>query len=806
MTPLMQQYHAIKQQYPDALLLFQVGDFYELFYTDAQKAAQFLHITLTKRGKSEGEPIPLCGFPRHSADNYIIKLVNGGFHIVLCDQHGEVESGKLVERRVTAVLTPGMLHDARLLDARSMNMLIALDFSETNIALWCFELVSGHCTCTIISRERYYVVEAELARYNPREIVMRAGTDHDEYAKIVEHKGYRVSRTHRFVEEPEYAVWLQTHTHAESHTFIRHSDLLYRTGQLLYSYVKHHAPEGVTHIQPIRVYAPDDFLLLDAVTQRDLELVHNAYDYSTDNTLLHILDHAATPMGSRMVRRWIVQPLCHKQAIEARLDIVEQLVQQPMLRKQIYELLRAVGDIERIVGRIILRRATYADYVSLQRSLFASSTLAPYFASNEASKGKFQEIIGRAFPRIIQEQERCAALARQLEQTLHDDATQEEKIKAGYHAELDKIRALSKAGEQALAAYEERERAATGITSLKIRSHNEMYGYGIEVTKTHRHLIPERYRLVQALVNRDRFTTPELLQLEHDIQHAQKRAQELDQELFNDLVLQVAQHGLPLRNLAEELAQLDGCLSFAQAAVIHRYVRPTITEGAQVHIKQGRHPIIEYRIRQQNDHFVANDTILNDAERLWIITGPNMGGKSTFLRQVALIAIMAQAGSFVPAQQATLPIFDRLFTRIGATDRVNEGKSTFWVEMEEVARMCREATPRSLIILDEVGRGTSTYDGMSIAQAVLEHLEQHVRAFGLCATHYHEIARVLGTSNRAIGLYHVATATMHGEMMLLHAIRPGIAESSFGLVIAQKAGILPDIITRAQEVLAGLQK
>lgn len=804
MTPLMQQYHAIKNQYPHALVLFQVGDFYELFYTDAHKASQFLNITLTKRGKSEGEPIPLCGFPRHAADQYIIKLVQGGFHIVICDQQGEVETGKLVERRVTAVLTPGMLHDARLLDERSMNMLIVLDASETNIALWCFELVTGYCSATVIARERHYVVEAELARYNPREIVIRAHAECDSYAQDLEHRGYRVSRTHNQAEESEYAAWLQTHAGAESHIFIQHSELLYGAGKLLYSYVKHHVPEGITHIQNITVYAPDDFLLLDAVTQRDLELVRNSYDHTADNTLWNMLDNAATAMGSRMVQRWILQPLCHKHAIETRLNIVEQLVNQPALRKYVYELFRAIGDIERIVGRIILHRATCTDYKSLQRSLFATSELAACFTP----------FFNQAFPRIMQERQRCIQLAQQLAQALQDDPTQTGKIKSGYHAELDKIRSVSKAGEHALCAYEERERIATGIASLKIRSHNETYGYGIEVTKTHRHLIPERYRLVQSLVNRDRFTTPELLQLEHDIQHAQQRAQQLDQELFNDLVALVAQHALPLRTIAEELAHLDGYLSFAESAVMHRYVRPIITAQPEVHVTQGRHPIIEYRMRQQchthdnlgPHHFVANDIILNDAERLWIITGPNMGGKSTFLRQIALIAIMAQAGSFVPAQQATLPIFDRLFTRIGATDRVNEGKSTFWIEMEEVARMCREATPRSLIILDEVGRGTSTYDGMSIAQAVLEHFEEHVRAFGVCATHYHEIARVLGTSNRSIGLYHVATAHVQGEMMLLHAIRPGIAESSFGLVVAQKAGILPQIISRAQEVLAELQK
>jgi DNA mismatch repair protein MutS len=816
MTPLMQQYHVIKNKYPHALILFQVGDFYELFYADAQKAAQFLNITLTKRGKSEGEPIPLCGFPRHAADQYIIKLVQGGFHVVICDQQGEVESGKLVERRVTAVLTPGMLHDARLLDARTMNMLVVLGFSADNIALWCFELVSGYCTTTIISRERHYMVEAELVRYSPREIVVHTDVEYDDYANNLEHKGYRVSRMNQLVEESEYDAWLRAHTHAEAHLFITHAAVLYKAGKLLYSYIKHHVPEGISPIQTISLYAPDDFLLLDAVTQRDLELVHNTYDHSAENTLWYILDHAATAMGSRRIRRWILQPLCHKQAIETRLNIVEQLVNQPVLRKQIYEFLRTVGDIERIVGRILLHRATYSDYKVLQQSLEAIIGISHCVTD--------EKLPILSFSNIVQERKRCMLVAQRLEAALQNDMTQEGKIKTGYHAELDKIRALSKTGKEALCAYEEHEKTATGIGSLKIRSHNEVYGYGIEVTKTHRHLIPERYRLVQALVNRDRFTTPELLQLEHDIQHAQKRAQELDQELFNNIISFVEQHALPLRAVAEELAHLDGYLSFAQAAVVHRYVKPTITVERKVNIKQGRHPIVEYRMRQQNQyyssdqktlnnnnstlsahHFVANNVVLHDSERLWIITGPNMGGKSTFLRQVALIAIMAQSGSFVPAQQAELPIFDRLFTRIGAIDKVNEGKSTFWVEMEEVARMCQEATPRSLIILDEVGRGTSTYDGMSIAQAVLEHLEEHVRAFGLCATHYHEIVRVLGTSQRAIGLYHVATATVHGEMILLHEIRPGIAESSFGLVVAEKAGILPQIISRAQEVLTNLQ-
>lgn len=797
----MQQYHAIKTQYPQALILFQIGDFYELFYEDAQKAAAFLHITLTKRGKCDGAPIPLSGFPLHAADQYIIKLVQGGFHLVICDQQGTVEAGKLVERRVTAVLTPGMLHDARLLDERSSNALIALMPSGDNIALWAFELITGRCSATIISQEQRYLVEAELARYSPREVVMHAAHADSAYAQDLEHKGFRISRNNILTEQATYDVWLAQHTHAETYTFIKRSPNLYETGRLLHSYVNHHMPEGLVHVQPISLYAPSDFLFLDAVTQRDLELVQNTYDFTTDNTLLHILDHAATPMGSRMIRRLILRPLCHQQAIEKRLALVGHLVDQPMLRKQLHELLRAVGDLERIAGRMVLQRAPYNDYKSLQRSLGAMTQLAAVI--------EHDTLLSHSFSPLVQERTQCTSIMLLLDHALQDDAQQTSKIKAGYDVELDKMRAVERVGEQALTNYEEQEKAATGIQSLKIKSHNETYGYGIEVTKANRRLVPERYRLVQALTNRDRFTTPELLQLEHDIQHAQKRAGQLDQELFNDVVKKVSHHALLLRSIAEEVARLDSMLSFAHAAVMHRYVKPTISKEQIMHVEQGRHPVVEYRMRHNNtaqvQHFVANDVMLNDAQRLWIITGPNMGGKSTFLRQTALIAIMAQVGSFVPAKQAVLPIFDRLFTRIGATDRVSEGKSTFWIEMEEVARMCREATPRSLIILDEVGRGTSTYDGMSIAQAVLEHLEQQVRAFGLCATHYHEIARVLGHSQRAIGLYQVATAKIKNEMILLHAIRPGIAESSFGLVVAQRAGILPEIIARAQEVLAQLQ-
>jgi DNA mismatch repair protein MutS len=797
MTPLMRQYRTIKVHYPEALVLFQVGDFYELFYDDAQKASQYLQIMLTKRGKSEGEPIPLCGVPKHAADHYIMKLVQGGFHVVICDQQGEVEAGKLVERKVSAVITPGMLHDARLLDPRAANILAVITLVDSTYALWWFELITGRCCATIIPYERRYLIEAELMRLRPREVVVGEAVSCDSLVPWIVAQGYTVVRAKGASGGKSCSEWVQKYADAATYQFVLASQSLCAGIRILYAHVEHHVPEGLLSVQHITLYTPDDFLVLDKVTQRDLELVVNLGEGTSVGTLWEVLDESATAMGSRMVRSWILQPLCRRDAIETRLSLVEHLVTHTVVRKQIYELLCAIGDIERVAGRILLGRAPFHDYKALHRALPALVHLSSLVE---------QQAPFSYFSHIIHERSTCKALLHSLEAALEDDPTHEGRIKAGYHDELDKIRALGKAGEQAITDYEAHEREVTGITSLKVRL-NGAYGYGIEATKAHRHSIPDHYKLVQSLVNRDRFTTPQLMQLEQEQEYAEKRAQELEQELFEALVATVREQGIIIRNLAQEVAYLDGIVSFAQAAVSHRYVRPCFTHDRSLLIDAGRHPVIEARLQRSSarETFVANSVHLSQHERFWIITGPNMGGKSTFLRQVALITIMAQAGSFVPAKNATLPIVDRLFTRIGAADRVNEGKSTFWVEMEEVARMCREATPRSLIILDEVGRGTSTYDGMALAQAILEYLEERVQAFGLCATHYHEVARTLGQGDRSIGLYHVAVARQGDDVVLLHSIRPGVAEGSFGLVIAEKAGVLPEIIARASEVLQQLR-
>lgn len=794
MTPLMQQYHAVKAQYPEALVLFQVGDFYELFHDDAKKAAEYLHITLTKRGKSDGEPIPLCGVPKHAADHYIMKLVQGGFHVVMCDQTGEVETGKLVDRKVSAVLTPGMLHDARLLDAQSANIVAVIAMGGATCALWWFELITGRCEVTVIPTDKKYLLDAELVRLSPREVVVGAEKSADELAQYVTRQGYSVVRS-AFTDAHavDYERWLRGQVSEHQFYFMEQSPVVLQAGCLWYAYVQHHAPEGLATVCAISFYSPHDFLMLDAVTQRDLELVANTTEGSRSGTLWRVLDYSATAMGSRIIRAWLLRPLYERSAIEARHAVVEHLVAQPVVRKHCYELLRSIGDLERIAGRIVLARAPLHDYQALKRLMPSLLRLAALVE---------QQPFAMQCTALLRERVACAALTHILDAVLSDDPARESRIKAGYHDELDKLQAVALSGEQAIATYEAYERAKTGIASLKVRL-NGAYGYGIEVTKTHRNLIPEGYKLVQTLVNRDRFSTAQLVQLEHDLHYATERAQELEQQLFNEFVLTVRGYGALLRAVANDIAWLDGVLSFAQAAVNHRYVKPTFTSDRTLVIEQGRHPVIEQgmNVGVQARNFVANSVRLTEHERLWIITGPNMGGKSTFLRQVALIVIMAQAGSFVPAHAATLPLIDRIFTRIGATDRVNEGKSTFWVEMEEVARMCREATEQSLIILDEVGRGTSTYDGMALAQAVLEHLEGQVRVLGLCATHYHEVARSLQARGRAFGVYHVAVARTGGTLALLHSIRPGIAEGSFGLMIAEQAGILPSIINRAHEVL-----
>jgi DNA mismatch repair protein MutS len=785
MTPLMQQYHDIKQRYPHALVLFQVGDFYELFYQDAERAALFLGITLTNRGKSEGKPIPLCGVPCHSVDHYLIKLVQGGFSVVICDQKGEVIAGKLVERSVTHVLTPGTLTDEKLLNPTAHSLLVVLTQSATSYALITVEVITGMCMATIIPVESWYLVEAELTRLRPQEIVLEASFHqrHTSFLRTVTTALYDTDQ----VSSQGYDDWCVQHITAHDQAIVNASPAASAALQLLFSHFLTQAPHACKQLRMIRFYHIDDALIIDGVSQRNLNIVHHPTDAA--HTLAATLDHAATPMGSRTIRRWLTRPLSHTHAITQRLAYVACLVENTVLRHEVHTALRHMGDYERIAGRIALDRATIRDYRML-RDIFPLITRIKHLVRDTG----LHEILRAS----TQHHEILTNLLHIVEQALNFGEPSDRIIREGFDATLDSFRSINTESHHVMHELEERERTSTGISNLKIK-YTGIYGYTFETTRACRHLIPAHYEPVHSLTNHDRFTTAELRALEQKITHAHKYAQLREEELFTTIKQAVQQHHELLRTLGDELATLDGILSFAEAAVRHRYIRPEITEEQKYVLRAGRHPIVEAARAQDRKPYIANDLHLSLDERLWLITGPNMGGKSTFLRQAALAIIQAHAGSFVAATHAIIPRTDRLFTRIGAADNVAQGKSTFLVEMEEVALMCTYATERSFIILDEIGRGTGTCDGLALAQAILEYFATTIRPLGLCATHYHTLSEKLG-SQHAIGVYHTASKQTAEGMLLLHRIQKGAATHSFGIEVARWAGLPAPVTERATQL------
>lgn len=791
-TPLMRQYFEIKEQYPDTLIMFQVGDFYELFFDDAKKAAAFLGITLTARGKNSGEDIPLCGVPVHALDYYVAKLVKGGYRIAICDQLEEPKPGKVVRRGVTRVLTPGTLTDTQLLDTKSASYLLAFFPMKDQWGLLFGELLTAQLFATIIPNEQYQALESELVRFFPDEIVFPAVGDIKTLVSHIARMGY--CTTVHSVAQSDYIdsrAWAERQFKSEVMSSVVQHGSLENAIALLYSYLKKNQQSSLDQFKQLHFYKPDDFLNLDRSTQRHLELVKNNQDGGSKNTLFEVLDGAVTAMGSRMIKKWIARPLVKKDAIVHRQDIVAALIERQSMRNALREKFMEIGDLERVVGRIALGRGILNDYLGL---LCAINSLP--------------EIIEQLFPLqelplmrlILHSLGDFTQLKTLLAAALNDDASKDWIIKRGFDQKLDYIRDLIEQSNERILTLERAEQEKTGINSLKIR-YNQVHGYYIEVTKTNSGLVPEHYIRHQTLVGKERFTTPELKELEREIMTARAEVEQLEADVFAQVKKEVFEYASSLRKTAQSLAHLDALLGLSLIAYENGFVRPEFNNTHDIIIHQGRHPVVA---RLSEHRFIPNDTMLTNDRSLWIITGPNMGGKSTYLRQVALLCIMAQCGSFIPAKSAQLPLLDRIFTRIGASDNVAEGKSTFLVEMEETAYICNEATENSLVILDEVGRGTSTFDGLAIAQAVVEYLYSHVRARCLFATHYHELTNL---SNQFPGIvnYHAENKKVGDRMLLLYRIEPGVADGSFGVEVAKIAQIPEQIIRRSTELIVQLK-
>ncbi|TET06257.1 DNA mismatch repair protein MutS [Candidatus Dependentiae bacterium] len=791
LTPLIQQYFAIKERYHDMLLFFQVGDFYELFFDDAKKASAFLGIALTKRGTCNGKPVPLCGVPIHAVDHYLSKLIRGGFKVAVCDQLEEPKPGKVVERGVTQVFTPGTLTDSNLLDEKSASYLFSFFPTEKQWGLLFGELLTAQLFATILPSTSQKLLDAELSRFFPDEIILPALQNVHSLHSFFRQRGYFISvmpfdsYDKQLLENTQQ--WVQRQFKPEVYAQLEANHTLLLSFSLFHHYLKKYQEVALAQFSTVNFYQPDDYLFLDAATQSNLELLKNSQDGGRKNTLFAVLDSAVTSMGSRMIKKWLVRPLVNQEAIEQRLDSVEIILQHIVLMQQLEELLSKIGDIERIVGRITLGRAGVNDYLLICNAL----SYIPALKQLLQSHGQNSLLVS-----IAVSMQNFTTLIQLLKAALNDDSDQARIIKRGFDKYLDELCDLVEHGNQQFIMLEQREQKKTGIASLKV-GYNQVHGYYIEVTKPNLRLVPDYYIRRQTLSGKERFITQELQEFEHKVLAARSEIETVEKEVFDRVKREVLLYSNGLRKLSWAISHLDALLGFARVAYNNGYIRPTFNDRCDIIIKAGRHPVVE---RVLTANFISNDVQLTNEESLWIVTGPNMGGKSTYLRQVALICIMAQCGSFVPAKEAHLALLDRIFTRIGAGDNVAEGKSTFLVEMEETATICTQATPNSLVILDEVGRGTSTFDGLALAQAVVEYIYKVIQAKCLFATHYHELTLLKDYFPGIVSYYAASKKTSKG-VLFLYTITKGVADGSFGIEVAKLAQLPEAVIKRAQEVL-----
>jgi DNA mismatch repair protein MutS len=797
-TPLMRQYNSIKQQAPNALLMFRLGDFYELFFEDAVVAARELEITLTSRNKEKGAAIPMCGVPYHAAEGYIARLIQKGHRVAVCDQMEDPKvAKKLVKREITRVVTPGTAMDAALVGPRENNYLAAVTRAGARSAVAHVDVSTGEFRVTELDTAE---VAGVLENLGAREVLFPA----DLPLLNGEDRGGR-----RFV-PTELEDWVFSHDYADR-TLRDHFKLLSldgcglanhqvavgASGAILH-YLRDTQRGTLSHLDRPTYYDRADFMVLDAVTVRNLELVEPLFSADaggqTSATVLAVLDQTQTGMGGRLLRQRLLRPSMDRAEIEQRLEAAGELIQQTILRAELRKQLSGILDIERLLAKVTLGSAGPRDLLALGRSLEKIPALKRSFDTQQAARLRSLHERLDELPdvtNLILE-----AIADEPPFSIADGGT----IRQGFNPQLDELRDLSLNGRQYIAQIEARERQRTGIQSLKVRFNN-VFGYYIEITKANLQLAPADYERKQTLANAERFTTPELKDYERKVLDAEEKILTLEKELFTAVRQSAAVQAQRIRASAAAIAELDVTASLAQVAAENRYQRPMFSEDGEMRIMAGRHPVIERLAEQDAARFIPNDLFLNDSSDLIaIITGPNMGGKSTYLRQAALIAILAQVGSFVPAESARLPLIDRIFTRIGASDNLSRGRSTFMVEMTETAVILNTASPRSFIVLDEIGRGTSTYDGLALAWAVVEHIHARTRAKTLFATHYHELTEL---AERLDGVRNLQVSVKESgdHVIFLHKVEPGKADRSYGIEVARLAGLPLGVIERAREVL-----
>jgi DNA mismatch repair protein MutS len=790
----MRQYHAVKQQVPGALLMFRLGDFYELFFEDAVTAARELEITLTARNKEKGTAIPMCGVPYHSAEGYIARLIGRGYRVAICDQMEEAGAGKkLVRREVTRIVTPGTATDAHLLRSHENNYLAAVARNGSRAGLAYVDVSTGEFRATEVELAE---LPGLLESVGAREVLVAAETP---LFPQPEPKRWIVTELEDWVFSGDYSDRI-LREHFKLHSLdgcgLAGRTLAIAAGGAVLHYLRDTQRAALDHLDPPRHFDRAETMVLDAVTVRNLELIEPIFS-DGGATLIGILDQTATGMGGRLLRQRLLRPSLDREEIESRLDAVSDLVRETILRAELRKQLAPVLDVERLLAKVMIGSAGPRDLLALGRSLDQVPKLAESTRlAGKALSARLAGTFARLDPVPDASQPILAALAETPPVAIGDGPT----IRAGYDAELDELRDLSQNGRQYIAQIELRERTRTGIASLKVRFNN-VFGYYIEISKANLPLTPPDYERKQTLVNAERFTTPELKEYERKVLAAEEKILEIEKRIFGEIRQKAADHAQAIRATAAAIADLDVSAALAQVAAENRYSRPQFSSTGEMRVAGGRHPVIEKIAGEEAGRFIPNDLYLNDtSDQLAIITGPNMGGKSTYLRQAALIAILAQTGSWVPADAALLPIIDRIFTRIGASDNLARGRSTFMVEMTETAVILNTATPRSFIILDEIGRGTATYDGLSLAWAVVEHVATTTRAKTLFATHYHELTE-LAEQLEGVRNLQVSVKEAGDKIIFLHRIEPGKADRSYGIEVARLAGLPGSVIERAREVL-----
>jgi len=801
---MFQQYFGVKQRHPDAILFFRMGDFFEVFHDDAVLAARLLDITLTARGpKDSPEPqVPMAGVPAHAVDGYVARLVKLGHRVVLCDQVEDARKAKgLVRREVTRIATPGTTADEHTVDAKEHVFLMAVVRAGTTVGFGFAELSTGRLDVSEVETDLAPARLAdEIARYRPREILIPAGTDLSPLLPV-DVKATRTERPAELADRRMAAERLRRHLGVTSLAGygLEGRDAATTAAGLLLAYLEETQRGSIAHVRSIAFVDAGDYLQLDAEAVRNLELVRSLRDGSTRTTLLEVVDATCTSMGARLLRERLLRPHRDRVTITAGLDAVETLHDDGALRGRLRQrALTEIRDLERLLSRVTLRTANARDLLALRDSIRALPRLKEMTAAVDA----------RYLRTLSDELDELADVRETLERSIADDAPVSMRdgglLRKGFDAKLDELRSVTTDGKSWIAAYEGRERQETGISSLRVRF-NRVFGYSIEVTKANLGLVPERYQRRQTLANAERYTTPELKEREAKVLEAEERLIDLEQELFIEIRERIAAEAGRIATTARAVATIDLLASFAEVAAQRGWVRPTVTADGPLVIEQGRHPVVEAGL--VGERFVPNDVRLDpDDRQIVLVTGPNMGGKSTYLRQVALIAILAHVGSFVPARAARIPIVDRVFTRVGASDDLARGRSTFMVEMIETANILHHATSRSLVVLDEVGRGTSTFDGLSLAWAIVEHLHEGPRArpLTLFATHYHELTDLAGMLD-GVHNSRMIVRSHRGEVVFAHRVEDGAADRSYGIEVARLAGLPQEVVERAREVLRNLE-